>query len=506
MSEWLRSGGVFPPPGDIPRLRRYQQAAHLYEGRHQKSFDAKRIAEKLRDLNSAYGGVSSGWGGMSPEGVIYLVFNLRRLMAQKFADLQVIQQPLILMEDKAGEEVLRQELREDVPDMWARIHNALERKRAFGDALLLIVREPEDAPTRAGAIDLRLADPSRWFPVMSANDPLSATAHQLAWVETVGSGKDERSVLRVDIAYIGRIDRAAFELQPALAPDKMHRTLGPWEIKDSIELGKLWPGLRPEETADIEDFPVIHLPNGQRDLYEPYGRGDFEDSGGLFDNLNWRLSTWSDANDKVSQMARVMPISYIKQDPVSGRSSAPTRYTDVFFQQAVGSDANEIPRYVETGFSAYVSLQAELQDALTMTLVRHEMAPALLGLNFGNQLESGLAKALGMGTTGVAAERDLLQTRPQINRALTVAARLLGHDDEVSTFWRVGLPQSNEEKRAEVKELLNVGLITKREALERIYPELTAAQIEQKLQALAVETREKMDLFQERSAFTAQTG
>jgi len=92
-------GGTFPRPEDQDRLARYEQAFKLFNGEHQDSVAAKRIADKLSTQHQF-----TRWHGYSAEGTVWLVYNLPRLICEKFADLQVLNSPIVMLEDEAAQE------------------------------------------------------------------------------------------------------------------------------------------------------------------------------------------------------------------------------------------------------------------------------------------------------------------------------------------------------------------------------------------------------------------
>ena len=68
-----------------------------------------------------------------------------------------------------------------------------------------------------------------------------------------------------------------------------------------------------------------HIANGRLRSGEIFGRPEFLDSAGLIDDINWRLSTWSDANDRVAHSTEVVPAEWIEQDD-DGHANIPSQY------------------------------------------------------------------------------------------------------------------------------------------------------------------------------------
>lgn len=470
------TGGQFPRPEDVERLERYEEAWALYEGRHWDTKAAKRLTAKLAE-NNAFHNIS----GLSAEGVVFLVVNLPRLIVSKFADLQVLQTPIINLDSDTDEEALKDRLRADVPDLWARLHYAKQLQRALGDVVLTLSRDD------AKELDLRVVDPRRWFPVLDESDPLTVVAHQIAWIEEHMVGKDSRDILRVDVCYPDRVERRAFLLESR----SENRSTSGQEIKEAVTLGQFWPGLREIDTAPLGGLmSCVHLANGCLDPSQIFGRPEFKDSAALIDDINTRLSSWSDANDKVSNAPRIVPKSYLRQDE-DGYVSPPSQYTRIFIGS--GREDGEVPRYMEYSLD-HATLKDQFEASMLALLVRHEMAPALLGLQFGRERESGEAKSLGMGTTEAATRRDLLQTQPRVDEALTVLARLAGMGEaiEVGTHWRVGLPKSQAELMAEIETKHRMGLMTRKDMLEALYPWWSPDQIDAKLEELDAERQADM--------------
>lgn len=483
MFDEFATGMTFPRPEDQARLDRYDEADKLYEGKHYNADAAKRLRDKLNQSRQY-----TQWNGLSAEGVVALVLNLPRLVCDKFADLQVLQTPAINLLDDKLENDFSKRLDKDVPELWATIHEALSRKRGFGDCGLTVSISAED---NGRALDIRVVDPRKWYPVLDPNDPLRVIAHQIAWVEDVEDGKTSKPYLRVDLCTPNRVERRAFRLEGRIDPrqDNGHQ----FEIKEQVSLDTHWPGLPEVDTADMGGLmSFVHLANGHLRAGEIFGRPEFIDSGALIDDINWRLSAWSDANDKVSHPPRIVPKSYITQTE-EGAPILPSRYTSEFIGSGRGDGEGNVPQYM-TFELVSDTLEHQFEVSLKMFFVRHELAPALLGLQVGAAKESGEAKALGMGTTEAATRRDLLQIQPKVNRVLTAAARLVGlRDVDVTTHWRVGLPKGQAELMAELAELRRLGLVTRKDMLETLRPWYSEAQIMQKLKELDEERQADMD-------------
>lgn len=494
MFDLFAPGMTFPRPEDVERLNRYRQAEKLYEGKHYNSENAKRLADKLTQSRQF-----TQWNGMNAEGVVYLTFNLPRLICDKFADLQVLQTPVINLLDDGQEAVLNDRLDTDTPEFWATIHEALSRKRGFGDIGLTVSISSEDEGRK---LDVRTVDPRMWFPVISPTDKLHVLAHQIAWIEDFDEARKNVAYLRVDVCYPDRVERKAFRLEGTIDPSKRDGQV--MELKNEVDLALHWEGLNPVDSADLGGLcSFIHLANGRLNTGEIFGRPEFLDSGAMVDDLNWRLSAWSDANDKVSHPYRVLPKSYLTQDE-NGNVHLPSRYTSDFLGSGRGDGEGNVPHYM-TFELAYETLERQFESTLKAFLVRHEMAPALLGLQYGNEKESGEAKSLGMGTTEAATRRDLLQSQPAVNKTLTVAARLIGlRDADVTSHWRVGLPKSEGELMQEMSVLRKLGLVSRKDMLETLRPWWSEDQINQKLQELDEERAAEMEALT--PAFTPEVG
>lgn len=486
-------GMTFPRAEDVDRLGRYKQAGFIYNGVHQDSEKARRLDEKLRELNPAvtqYSNIVTG------EGVVYLVYNLPRLVCDKFADLQVLQTPIVLMESDAEQEAFRERLLNDIPDFWARWHTALSIKRGYGDVLVTIMQGRDRGP-----IDMRVVKPDRWFPVLDPSDHLTVLAHQIAWVEEHEIGRKVKPVLRVDICRPDVVERKAFYIDKSDKPNRLS------EIKKELspqEMQNLWPGIRLSDTANLGGLmPATHLRNGQRDPSSIFGCPQFEDSGSLIDDISWRLGTWSDVNDKISHPPRVVPNQYLEQDK-DGTVYAPSRYVQVYAQKNRSGDPGEMPRYMVIENFDHETLEKQFIQSVLAFLIRNEMSPALLGLQFGNEKESGEAKSLGMGTTEAATRRDLLQSQPCADRALTGLARLSGNSRAaVSTHWRIGLPKTQAQLLEELETKKRLGLVTKRDMLEQLYPFMREHQIDKKLEELQAEDDAELQRTSPEFAFQA---
>lgn len=489
----LEVGSVFPPPEDRERLHRYEQLRLLWSGEHMNMLAAQRLQAKLAED-----------GKYTPElaeGVVYLVINLAQNIASKFADLMVSQQPTIRLQDAtpAQEDAFREDLDDDVPMLWAEVHYALEMARALGDTVLSVRR---DAPVgdQNGGVDLRAIDPGRWFPVVDDSDPMTFVAHQIAWCETRKVGKKDVEVLRVQVSERGRWRERAFVLAGRYKQDPKGAVELKEEITGTALYNQLWPGLVPETTDGVPEgeFLIVHIPNGRMRAASPFGRSDFQDAVGIFDNLNWSVSKWSDANDKVAHPPRIIPNEFLQINPdaagvTAGAVMAPGKYRQVF--SAASTRTDQVPQYM--GFElSHETLLAELDATVRLICARCEMPVALIGWDLGRQKESGEAKALGLSTAEVSAMRQLVRVRPQVNKALGLLAALRTGERKapsVNTIWRVGLPKSQAELDAEVIQKYREGFLTKEDAIAMMNPDLTPDEVKERVRSLDSERQKQLE-------------
>jgi len=138
-------------------------------------------------------------------------------------------------------------------------------------------------------------------------------------------------------------------------------------------------------------------------------------------------ATWSDANDRVAHAPEVIDKAWLSQDE-DGTVMPPSQYARRFVASSGRSVDAQLPQYMAYPLD-FETLKQQFETSVVSFLIRNELSPALLGLQFGRERESGEAKSLGMGTTEAATRRDLLQTQPRVDQALTVAARLIGLRD-----------------------------------------------------------------------------
>jgi len=469
----------FPRPEDKARLARYEQARTLFNGDLANSEAARRIVDKLTVSREF-----TRWQGYHAEGVVWISYNLPRLIVRKFADLQVLDTPILLIEDDTASEQYTERISTDVPDLWWRMHYAKQIHRSFGDVILTTSRGPDNGP-----IDLRVVDPAKWFPVLSDNDPLDVEAHQIAWTEDFDAGKSSVTMLRVDVCYPDRIERRAFKLS-----GQRQEYDGTHEIEAQVDLDTYWPGLPEVDEDDLGGLmSCVHIANDQWRPGELFGRPEFYDSAGLIDDISWRLSSWSDANDRVSNAPEIIPEEWLTQTE-DGTVIPPSQYERRFVGQRGRTADTDTPKYMEYPLE-HETLKEQFEASVQALLYRHEMSPALLGMQFGRERESGEAKSLGMGTTEAATRRDLLQAKPHIDRLLTAAGRLMGlRDIEVGTHWRVGLPRTQAELMQELAQKRRMGLVTRRDMLQQLYPWLGPDALDAKLEELDAEREAEMSM------------
>ena len=100
---------------------------------------------------------------------------------------------------------------------------------------------------------------------------------------------------------------------------------------------------------------------------------------------------------------------------------------------------------------------------------------------------------MSMSTAEAATRRDLLQTQPNVERALTMAARLKGViDSRVSTYWRVGIPRTEAQMRSEIIQEYRDGFLTKTQAVAKLNPHLSPEQVDEQVSELDQEAEATM--------------
>ena len=201
--------------------------------------------------------------------------------------------------------------------------------------------------------------------------------------------------------------------------------------------------------------------------------------------MSWRLGAWASANDEAAHPCLIGPERYLGKDE-NGTVLEPGKWVRKRYTGTNRGDASERPDYAVFSFTSD-SAEAQFNATLKATLMVLQLAPALLGWEFGAAKESGEAKSLGMSTSEAAARRDLLFTAPIVDDALTAMLTSKGSPAEVTVEWRVGIPKSETERQADVIALHNAGLLSLKGALTKLHSNAT----EEEIDAMLAEIKEE---------------
>jgi len=508
----IKVGSVWPPPDSLDRLMAYQQNRLLWEGNHH----LLDVAQRFREKNAELGKVTREESDSIAD-ALYIAVNLPELVAKKYADLALLQRPLTKLVDgtPAQQDEWTDTIRNDLPQLWADAHYGLEMKRALGDVIFSVQRDTveqsgkgENAPSGVG---VNVVDPATWFPVCSPSNPRTITAHQIAWLEMRQVEDEEKRIpiLRVQVSELGRWRERAFMLEEKSGEaEAISRKTGErlakkpklYDVKSEISeaaFKALYPDIEEMTDAPEDDFLIIHIPNGRHSARDVWGRSDFHDSHALYDEIDWRISGWADANDLVCHPARKVPKRYaqVSTDPDgTGALDVPGRYRQTYIGEGRDEAATEAPANIGFDLSAD-TLMSQVEVTIRLALMRAEMPPALVGWDLGKQKESGEAKSLGMSTAEAATRRDLLSTKPAFDRILSVAAELAGFNSRVTTAWRPGIPKTQDENDAAIMLKHKGGYLTLEEAIAAMNPGMSKEEVDTRVAALKKERDETIDSF-----------
>lgn len=457
MTKLFERGAQFPPSSEIERLAKYKRSRAIFDGRLYDVYE--RATELLRDTPAA------------PQlAKLYIAVNLMDAITVKPADLMVGEPPTFESgepDDTAEQSALNRIVEEN--DITQLIHESVVGAGIRGDAWYKsyhAVRQDFSALTSAGLPTpdvsaepiIESVDASIVFPELARGSRKKFAAVNVAYVEWVDVGKDERPFLVVERHLPGYIVYERYQLSPTGVDNSYGVPIPTFLIGESVSTGR-----DEDEVPTGVNRPLIfHAPYKSVD-------DDWRGIGGI-EKLESVLAA---INDRIVQIDYILwkhsdPIAYGPDDIDEGEADGAVRWGGKYIP--VGKD-DQVPGYM-TWNSQLDGAFKELDMLLSLVFVQSETPQWLFGTVISGSDKGGSGTS---HTDGAAIKARFMPILSKVKRirthidkalrdALWTAMELENFANEgVEGFtpykpvypkinWRDGIPK-NEKEEAEIYQI-----------------------------------------------------
>lgn len=416
--DFLKPGGVWPPPGEMKRLDKYRKNKLIFEGKHESVYHEsfKRITRVIGNFEDV---------------VSYSVIcNFQKLISLKIADFMLGEPPKITAgDDDSKEQISLDNIIENSDLINTAYMSAIDISR-YGDSVLNIYKDEEGR----GIIDI--TQPSFYFKVVDPKNIRKVKHHILAHTYKVprpnrsffGGNKEEYDhYLYVEIHSKGLYEYITFKLN-----DSENMIINVHEQIKQVQTG----------LNNFAIVPVHNLLTSDR----VYGIDDYSDLDSIISEIEVRIAQISKILDKHAEPS------------VQGPSSALYRDENGNWKLKMGNyfprDSNEDPQVEYITWDAQLQANFEIIEKLINILaVVSEMGSAI----FDTEQKTGNA------ASGTALRRMMISPLAKVNRtrmrfdsaikkAIKLASQLGGENivnlekEKINIFWNDGLPDDPKEQ------------------------------------------------------------
>lgn len=434
----LSSGAVWPPEGEVERLRTYDAHKKLFENKFHEVFkDAEAVTRpELKAAN-------------------LFVLNWFKRLTTLWCGFMLGETPGF----SAGEPESDEAKAVTALVKKLKLVELLEQARIdasrYGDALFKLYVE-------GGQVRCDVQPPAYWFPIVSPTSVTRITAHVLAWETSVNS----KPAVRLEIHTSGRIENKLFLLE-GRAGHK--RTLGR-EIR--VE------GLEPREEHGLPTPLVFRVANLQTSD-AVYGFDDYDELCSVVREMVGRLAQMGRILDRHADPGMYGPESALEQDPETGRWS----FRKAGYISLTREDAT--PGYL-TWDGNITSALDEFNLLQRQLYTLSETSEAAFGVQSQGVAESGSALKRLLIAPLTKSARVRAKFDPVIGELLHAASLLereFGDREfpelkDVSITWKDGLPDDETESAANIKSHREAGVMSLYAAVKRLNPDWAEADIQ----------------------------
>lgn len=352
--EWLRSGKIFPPLEEAPRIERYKQNAALFDGDHFSDPSLRTRGSHGELPVNVYlkcaSRISKVIGNFEDVVSFPTLLNYQRLMSLKMADLVCGEYPTISGVTSQENAVIK-DVR-DTSDFDAKLYATAIDVSRYGDAIWRMYRGWDDQDT------FTCWDPTQWFPIIAQDGTNTIKAHCLCWRENLSEDPmkpDWRlnvQIHRCDPEGFGNYEQKIYHMTP-----------------DGITIGKeIASKLVP---TGFDRCAIFHI-RAFAVTNSVYGYDDYMPVDSILAEIMARVGQISAILDKHADPNITGPVSMLTVDSITGEYHLKT---GKFYATSAGE---EQPKYMTWDGQLSAAFK-QLEFLINQMYILSEMGAAVLG-------------------------------------------------------------------------------------------------------------------------------
>ena len=402
-----QSGLPWPPPEELPRLRRYRRNYMIYRGRHEAVFVG------------GYKDEGEVWKYSYDETVEYIAVNFLGRVSKLLASRLFGEGVRISAPD--GADAAQEFLDALYRNEHLEHRNMIAARGASyrGEAVYKVWYDAKRKRIRVGTVL-----PSLWFPEADTMDRSQIAAHSICQVLTGADGDRDHYHLWVErhemLDGVGWITNRVYAAEKASSGYRYHpdREIPPDQWRQ-------WPrleGLEPEINTGIDDMLVVHVPNIQAEEESFWGQSDYDELLTLQGELNNRWTQREDVLDKHTDPPFYGPENALVVDPDHPGEPASVRLDEMKYLK-IRPDGRAPAGYI-TWDGHLENVENELKECI-------DNIAAVIGIDVqaikpaeGMGPTSGRALRLGQMNTQTTVGEKRMTFGPAKQRVFSLATKL----------------------------------------------------------------------------------
>jgi len=396
------------------------------------------------------------------------LINYFRLVSKKTGDLLYGEKPII---DSADNKETIENIIDNTTLFLKLYKSAIDISR-YGDSVLYLFDDN-------GKGNFNVISPKMWIPIVDNVDNAEVVNHVLAWeYNTVVDGK-KKTLLNVEIHYIGSIEKRVYELVTQLDynikinASSSNKIIGSMISSEVIQTG-------------LSDFAIIHLSNfTTTDSFT--GIDDYIDMDDIVQELLVRIAQISRVLDKHASPSVTGSSSALEKDPASGLWKL--KLGNYF---PVDSSDDVKPEYM-TWDGQLQSSFSQIELLINQLYVISEMGSVLLGgSDTGGTNLSGRALRMKMISPLAKIKRITMYIDADIKKLIKLLSELGGEsitnlvDEKISITWQDGLPNDALEEAEIIEKRKGSNTISTQTALIR-YDQMSEEDADEEIERIQEE-------------------
>jgi len=418
---FARSPGHWMTPFDVTRLALYKQHSLMFIGNYYEAFQA--IRRQLSSISRGDFFDEATWERL------YICVNILGLCSKKHADLLAVHPPEIRPNRRDNEPMEQAICRIRKNSKFnPKLYKLALTAGYKGDGAFKVEFDSTDTDSDnpRGKVKIGLVKPDCWFPEFDPDDLDDIKSHTIAY--KISAPGIDKPLLKRIVHFDDRIERHlnvvdGNQIQDEIVPEVVG--LEPWEEVSYHGLGEPL---------------VIHVKNFECDEL-PFGLSDYLDIKPLMDELNHRLTQFSNVMDKHSDPKMVGP------DLIGPDGKV---HIDEYFSYA--SDEPK-PEYLTLPSDALAHMSTTAKDFVPLILFLMEVAPGLVGWSETAAVERAETLRIKNVASITKSMRKQIHFTDAVKKAFRLAMQLENEFggfkyeyDDVSVVWHDGLPESAREQ------------------------------------------------------------